>query len=113
MTTVSINEFSDRARAWLDAYQHCTKPDTRLEYAAGIVGSVGVSALLCNTSTAKVEAPKRLGDRPDPSPVLAAFGPEADTWARVIRVTGPRTFNLVLAPLADQWIVIGVLADGP
>ena len=103
---------TESARAWLDAYQRCGKPDARLEYAEGLVGSVGVAALLCNTATAKLEAPKRLGDRPDPSPVLAAFGPEADTWARVIRVTGPRTFNLVLAPLADQWIVIGVLTDG-
>jgi hypothetical protein len=104
---------TESARAWLAALQSCAKPDPALEYAGGIVGSVGVAGALCNSAAAKLDAPKRLGDRPDPAPVLAAFGPEADTWARIIRVTGPRTFNIVLAPLADRWIVIGVLADGP
>ncbi len=101
------------ATEWIAARQACVDPDPSLEYAGGIVGSVGIAAALCKTTAAKPDAPKRLADRPDPAPVLAAFGPEADTWARIIRVTGRRTFNIVLAPLADRWIVIGLLADGP
>lgn len=104
---------TEAARAWLEAAQACTAPAPNLEYAGGIVGSVGIAATLCRGITPKIESPKRLGDRPDPAAVLAAFGPEADTWARVVRVSGPRTFHLVLAPFDDRWIVIGVLADGP
>ena len=104
---------TDTARSWLTAYQNCTKPDAELEYSGGLVGNVGVAATLCKTTTSQVDPPRRLGDRPDPSAVLAAFGPEADTWARTIRVTAGRSFNLVLAPFSDHWIVIGVLGDGP
>ena len=104
---------TETARAWLEAAQACTAPAPGLEYAGGIVGSVGIAATLCKGITPKIESPKRLGDRPDPAAVLAAFGPEADTWARVLRVSGPRAFHLVLAPYDDRWIVIGVLADGP
>lgn len=104
---------TESANTWIAARRACAKPDPSLEYSGGIVGSVGIAAALCKTTPPKLDTPRRLADRPDPAPVLAAFGPEADAWARIIRVTGPRTFNVVLAPLADRWIVIGLLADGP
>jgi hypothetical protein len=103
---------ADSAQAWVAVRQACGTPDATLEYAGGLVGSVGIAPALCKSSPARFGPPERLGDRPSPAPVLAAFGPEADTWARTVKVTGPRTFHIVLAPHADRWIVIGLLADG-
>ncbi len=104
---------TESSRAWTDAYQACKEPPNEIVYAAGVVGVTGIGAALCGSTAAKLGAPARLGDRPNPAAVLAAFGPEADRWARVIPVSGPRSFNLVLAPFDDRWVVVGVLVDGP
>jgi hypothetical protein len=47
--------------------------------------------------------------------VLAAFGPEASIWARVVRVSGPIDLDVFTAPLGEEWVVVGVVqtsADG-
>ena len=45
----------------------------------------------------------------DAAPFLAAFGPEASTWARVVTVTEPVPLRAVVAPIGQEWLVIGVL----
>ncbi len=44
-----------------------------------------------------------------PEVVTNAFGPDASTWARVVHVDGPVSFDAVTAPLGDQWVVVGVV----
>ena len=42
--------------------------------------------------------------------VVAAFGPGALEWARVIALEGAVPQRVVLGPLGERWIAIGVLA---
>ncbi len=45
----------------------------------------------------------------NPQPYLSTFGPEVQTWARLVPVQGPKTrFAVVVAPLGDAWRVLGV-----
>jgi len=41
--------------------------------------------------------------------VTNAFGPEATTWAQVVHVDGPVSFDAVTAPFGQQWVVVGVV----
>ena len=51
-----------------------------------------------------------MGDRPDPTAVLAAYGAEADVWARsVVATIGDVSLHAVVAPIGDRWKVIGIL----
>ena len=103
---------SSAVRAWVDVYQRCVLPGPDLEYASGVAGVPALTAQLCRApGDIEVAAAKPLGDRPDPSSAIAAFGPAADSWARVVHVKKPIALNVVAAPLGDHWIVIGVLAD--
>ena len=49
-----------------------------------------------------------LEDAADAAPFLAAFGPEVGIWARVVDVETPIALRLVLAPIGEQWRVVGV-----
>lgn len=65
---------------------------------------------LCRRPTPTiVERAQSLSGRSDTAPLLAAFGPTVGVWARVVTVIGAETFDLVLAPVGQQWLVIGVL----
>jgi len=44
---------------------------------------------------------------------VAAYGDDVFTWARVVPVTAPVTFDLVLAPIGDRWSVIGAVQASP
>ena len=45
--------------------------------------------------------------------LLAAFGSDVLTWGRVVPVRGPRShFYAALAPIGEEWRVMGVLSDG-
>lgn len=65
---------------------------------------------LCGaTGRVTVSAPTRLEDAADAAPFLAAFGPEVGIWARVVEVQTPIALRVVVAPVGDRWVVIGVL----
>jgi hypothetical protein len=102
---------ADAVATWVRARQACTTPAAELEYDAGLVGVPALAPALCGTTGLALGAAAPLGDRPDPSAVIAAFGPDADRWARVVRIASPVAMNAVVAPLGDHWIVIGLLAD--
>jgi hypothetical protein len=49
----------------------------------------------------------------DAQTLLAAFGPDVLTWGRVVPLRGPRShFYAALAPIGEEWRVMGVLSDG-
>jgi hypothetical protein len=43
-------------------------------------------------------------------PFVTAFGPETGSWARVVPVTAPVSLRAVVAPIGDEWVVVGVLS---
>lgn len=95
------------AAAWVRARQRC---EQAAEYGDGLVGVTGVADELCNaTGAVEVGTPRTLEDV-DAGPFLAAFGDDATTWARVVDVTSPRDLRVVLAPVGDEWLVVGLLS---
>lgn len=98
-----------QVRLWLDARRACAPPVG--ERPGGLVGIVGLANRLCGaTGDVAVEATQRLRDTADLGPFLAAFGPEVGLWARVVPVRSPVPLRAVVAPLGDNWTVVGILA---
>ena len=101
--------------AWAESRQRCASAEAlaALQYADGLRGSPALAGALCKASgTVSVSGPRRL-DATAATPILAAFGPDADTWARVIDVGGPVPLRVVVAPVGARWLVIGVLSGVP
>ena len=63
------------------------------------------------SGTFRAERTSLLAELANPAPVLASYGPDAATWARVVRLTGPATIDVVTAPLGDTWVVIGATSS--
>lgn len=100
---------ADAVRGWVAARQRCQSP-VSLEYSYGLVGIVGLADQLCNKNAAvQLGNTSVLGERPNPSAVIAAFGPQADLWARMVEVKSPEPMHVVLAPFDDRWVVVGLL----
>ena len=93
-------------RAWAEAHQACGPAPS---WDGNLVGSPALAESLCGAEGAvEVGDPAPLAEV-DASPVLAAFGPGASDWARVVPVTAPSELRAVVAPIGQQWLVIGVL----
>ena len=55
-----------------------------------------------------VAAPQGFDAAVEPEAYVATFGPEVNSWARLVPVQGPRTrFSVVVGPLGDTWRVLG------
>ncbi len=92
---------------WATDRQAC-QPST-LEQNGGLIGVVGLADSLCNTTTPPVASEVTSLDLLDePEPILAGFGSSAFQWARVVKLTEPIAMNVVMAPLGDEWITIGI-----
>jgi hypothetical protein len=97
--------------AWLQARLACRAGS---EYDGGLVGAAGPIAALCDArGRVEVGAVTNLDPGVGVEPFLAAFGPEVVSWARVVPVASPVSLAVVLAPVADRWIVIGTLESLP
>ena len=94
------------ARTWVEARQGCTEPPNERE---GLVGAVPLADTLC-----RAEGELELGevtalDEAAATTISTAFGPETAAASRAVRVTGSVELAAVLAPVGDEWFVIGVL----
>jgi hypothetical protein len=99
-----------RVRDWAAARQACRPAP---EYDGGLVGVTGLADRLCrHDGDVEVGATEPLREGPDADPFVAAFGPEALEWARVVAIRSPVALRAVVAPVADSWTVVGVL-DAP
>lgn len=94
------------AATWATNRQQCT---TDGQFDGGLVGFPSIADALCHSSgSISAGDAAQLSSISDPSPVTSFFGPDATAWARVVRLDGPVPMRAVLAPVGDQWVVIGV-----
>jgi hypothetical protein len=94
------------ALAWVGERQACTPSADRLVFEPELPQA------LCGVSGSfRAERTSPLAELANPAPVLASYGPDAATWARVVRLTGPTTIDVVTAPLGDSWVVIGATSS--
>jgi hypothetical protein len=99
----------EAAVTWANARQRCERST---EWEGGLLGDAAEAHAesLCHTTAAvRAGEPVSLDRASGTEPVLAAFGPEASIWARVVRVSGPIDLDVVTAPLGEEWVVVGVI----
>jgi hypothetical protein len=93
------------AAEWATARQECR---TDGEYAGSLLGSPVLGDQLCGVHGDVVAgSPAPLGDVLS-SEIVAAFGPDATTWARTVTLSSPAQLTVVTAPFGDHWVVVGV-----
>jgi hypothetical protein len=93
--------------AWAQERQAC-RPAT--EYRS-LVGAPALADGLCGVEgDVRTDAARPLTSLGDASPVLNAFGADAATWARVVTVEAPERLAVVVAPVDDRWLVVGIAA---
>jgi hypothetical protein len=94
---------------WARARQECQSGEAIGEFAGGVLGSPAIADALCKRDgDVRVGGAEQL-DGTDGAPVFAAFGAEAQAWARVVEVSDPTPLRAVVAPLGDTWLVVAVL----
>jgi hypothetical protein len=98
------------ARTWLAQRIGCAPAE---EYEGGLLGNPGLAESLCGESgPVEVGQPGPLDDQIDATQFIGAFGPEFEQWGRAVTVESPTSLRVVLAPVGDAWVVIGVLPAG-
>ncbi|MGH8935485.1 MAG: hypothetical protein ACRDXD_04325 [Acidimicrobiia bacterium] len=96
-------------RSWAEARLACRPA---LEYGAGLIGTPALADGLCGAEgPVEVGGPSPPDDPAAAAPFLAAFGPQFGEWAQVLPLVEPVPMRVVVAPLGDDWIVIGVLEE--
>lgn len=110
-TTVEPIYLSDESASaavvtWAEAHQACEPAPT---WGGSLRGSPALAERLCGQEgQVEVQPPSPLTSV-DSGPFLAAFGPRVGDWARVVAVTAPVELRAVVAPIGQEWLVIGVL----
>jgi hypothetical protein len=93
------------AETWAAARQQCR---TEGEYGGSLVGSPALGDRLCGVLGDVVAGPPAALDDALATQVVAAFGPDATTWARSVALSGAAALSVVTAPFGDHWVVVGV-----
>lgn len=100
----------DAVAEWATTKQQCRDPE---QYAGALVATADLRRVvdgLCDASTAvSVTSPARTLDEFDASAFVSAFGTEALSWARAVDLDAPVEATVVVAPVDDRWLVIGLL----
>ena len=94
------------ARTWVDARQACAEAPNERE---GLVGAAPLADLLCGAEGELALGEVSALDEAAASTIATAFGPETAAASRAVRITGSVELAAVLAPIGDEWFVIGVL----
>jgi hypothetical protein len=94
-------------RSWVRARVDCRHAP---EFVGGLLGAAARADELCGAHGAiHVERAVRLPETDQDQPFLAAFGSEVHEWSRVVPVDAPVRLRVVVAPLDERWLVVGVL----
>jgi hypothetical protein len=101
----------ETATAWAEAVRACD-PETAatFEGVSILFGDGSVALGLCGASTG-VEAgtPGPLPSGVVSADIVAQYSSDALLWARVVPITAPIFFGVVLAPIGSGWKVIGLV----
>jgi hypothetical protein len=101
----------EAARSWVSARSQCRRAP---QYRDELLGAPPVAAGLCRArGPVRVGTPAPLHAGVGVEPFVAAFGAEVFGWARAVPVQSPAPLQVVLAPIGDKWVVIGVLESLP
>lgn len=98
----------DAAESWVERRRACDDAG-ELEYAGGLLTGEVAAGDLCDAATAAVGPVAPLDGGASAAPFLSEFGDEVLDWARTVDLRGPSPMRIVLAPLGERWLVIGVL----
>lgn len=99
----------EAVRTWAEARQGCTEV---AQWEGGLLGSPALAEPLCGAEgDIEIGGTEALGPN-EGVPLSAAFGEEVGIWSRVVPVTSPVELRAVVAPLGQDWIVVGVLRAG-
>ncbi len=101
---------ADAAAAWVGAVQACDQPRAgELQAVTTIFGTAQGAVGLCGKAGPVTPgAVGRLTPGIASTDIVAQYSTDALVWARVVRVTSPSAFGVVLAPIGDGWKVLGV-----
>lgn len=104
------------AQRWVQAAAACNRAAaSSLEGVTDLLGPEDLLAAPCaERGSWTVAGPAVTLDRaPDTETLVEAYGPDVGTWARLVPVRGPRShFFAAVAPLGEDWRVVGVTTDG-
>lgn len=100
----------EAATAWVGAVQACDKDRaSQLEAVATLFGSADGAVGLCGKAGAvTAEGVVQLSAGVASTDIVAQYSTDALGWARVVRITAPASFGVVVAPLGDRWKVLGL-----
>ena len=105
----------DIVREWVSRLEACDRDGaSKLQASTYLYGPAGYVGAPCERRGAwSVGDPVRLDKAPDPSDLVAAYGPGVGAWVRLVPVDGPESrFFAVVAPMGDVWQVAGVAVRG-
>ena len=102
--------------AWATERQRNCSPEGRStsmtaegEYAGGLLGAVWLVEALCSTpGTVSVASVGDIYTLDDPQALLDTYGSGAYQWARVVTLAAPYEMHVIVAPLDDRWVVVGL-----
>lgn len=97
---------------WARAHQDCTEPE---QYEGALVAAADLRRAveaLCDTTTRIATGEVGELDEFDASAFVSAFGTDALAWARRVELRGPVELTVVVAPVDDRWLVVGLLPAG-
>ena len=108
-----------RVRAWVEAAGDCdgnggaSAEAAGIEWDGGLIGTPSITADLCDRNGRLRLGPVESLDPLDAGPFTAAFGEDIVDLARVVSVESPVELRAVVAPLGDEWLVVGALPPPP
>lgn len=100
---------AEAVRDWATDLQRCEEP---VQYEGALVATadlVRAAESLCDSDGRIGAGPARTVDEFDASPLVSAFGTDALAWARAVELDGPAELTVVVAPVDDRWVVVGLL----
>jgi hypothetical protein len=107
-------EASDQVRAWASSLQACEHgAPVAAEWSGGLIGTAALAADLCDVDGRLRLGPVEPLDLDVAETFTAAFGEDIVELARIVPVLSPVELRAVVAPLGDEWLVVGALPPPP
>jgi len=106
----------DVAHGWLQRLAACDGAGAKpFQVGPVVYGPLDLLGAPCQEGgTWTTAAPVSLDRGEDPKELVAAFGPDVGRFVRLVPAQGPKTSVMVaVAPLGEDWRVLGVLAAPP